>query len=132
MIIHTRIRNTVITCLKENFPDIQTYDGRPTHFDESELPIIAVYLTEPRPDPYYLDTSQWTAILHLELFLKSTVPDATLDKWVEEKLYPAVAEITGLGEVLTDMTPKGYDYDRDDEMSMWASVDLSYQIKYEM
>ncbi|ETT08716.1 phage tail terminator protein [Providencia alcalifaciens] len=132
MIVHTRIRNTVIQHLNERFPNIKTYDGRPTHFDESELPIIAVYLTEPRPDPYYLDSNQWTAILHLELFLKSSVPDATLDKWVEEKLYPAVADMTDLGEVITDMTPKGYDYDRDDEMSLWASVDLSYQIKYEM
>lgn len=132
MIVHTRIRNTVIQHLNERFPNIKTYDGRPTHFDESELPVIAVYLTEPRPDPYYLDSNQWTAILHLELFLKSSVSDATLDKWVEEKLYPAVADMTDLGEVITDMTPKGYDYDRDDEMSLWASVDLSYQIKYEM
>lgn len=51
---------------------------------------------------------------------------------MEEKLYPAIESMSNLGDVLTDMTPKGFDYDRDDEMALWASVDITYQIEYDM
>nr|WP_265494742.1 phage tail terminator protein [Providencia heimbachae] len=129
---HTKIRALIIDGIKAHIPNINIYDGRPVNFDESELPVIAVYLTEPRPDPKYLDASQWTAILHIELFLKAAKSDSVLDSWVEEKLYPAIESMSNLGDALTDMTTKGYDYDRDDEMALWASVDLTYQIEYEM
>ncbi|MBP6121092.1 phage tail terminator protein [Providencia sp.] len=129
---HTKIRALIIDGIKVHIPNINIYDGRPVNFDESELPVIAVYLTEPRPDPKYLDASQWTAILHIELFLKAAKSDSVLDSWVEEKLYPAIESMSNLGDALTDMTTKGYDYDRDDEMALWASVDLTYQIEYEM
>ncbi|WP_409264122.1 phage tail terminator protein [Providencia heimbachae] len=132
MIKHTKIRALIIDGIKAHIPNINIYDGRPVNFDESELPVIAVYLTEPRPDPKYLDASQWTAILHIELFLKAAKSDSVLDSWVEEKLYPAIESMSNLGDALTDMTTKGYDYDRDDEMALWASVDLTYQIEYEM
>lgn len=132
MISHTKIRELVIEGLKKSIPKLSTYDGRPVNFDENELPIVAVYLTEPRPDPEYLDSNQWTAILHIELFLKAAKTDSDLDKWVDEKLYPAIKSMTNLGDVLTDMTPKGFDYDRDDEMALWASVDITYRIEYEM
>ncbi|WP_368913654.1 phage tail terminator protein [Providencia sp. 1701011] len=132
MIKHTKIRELVIEGLKASIPKLSTYDGRPVNFDENELPVVAVYLTEPHPDPKYLDSNQWTAILHIELFLKAAKTDSDLDKWVEEKLYPAIKNITNLGDVLTDMTPKGFDYDRDDEMALWASVDITYQIEYDM
>ncbi|HDN2510172.1 TPA: phage tail protein [Providencia rettgeri] len=132
MIPHTKIRELVIEGLKKSIPKLSTYDGRPVNFDENELPVVAVYLTEPRPDPEYLDSNQWTAILHIELFLKAAKTDSDLDKWVDEKLYPAIKSMTNLGDVLTDMTPKGFDYNRDDEMALWASVDITYQIKYEM
>ncbi|OAT47006.1 phage tail terminator protein [Providencia heimbachae] len=132
MIKHTKIRTLIIDGIKAHIPNINLYDGRPVNFDESELPVIAVYLTEPHPDSNYLDSNQWMAILHVELFLKAAKTDSDLDKWVEEKLYPAIESISNLGDVLTDMTPKGFDYDRDDEMALWASVDLTYQIEYEM
>ncbi|WP_420029710.1 phage tail terminator protein [Moellerella wisconsensis] len=132
MIKHTKIRTLIIEGLKSHIPDLTIYDGRPVNFDESELPVIAVYLTEPRPIPEYLDLNQWSAILHIELFLKAAKSDSVLDSWVETKLYPAISQLTGLGDVVTDMTTKGYDYDRDDEMMLWASVDLTYQIEYEM
>ncbi|EPO2450610.1 phage tail terminator protein [Providencia rettgeri] len=132
MIKHTKIRQLVIEGLKTSLPKLSIYDGRPVNFDESELPVVAVYLTEPHPDPKYLDSNQWTAILHIELFLKAAKTDSDLDKWVEEKLYPAIENMSSLGDVLTDMTPKGFDYDRDDEMALWASVDITYQIEYDM
>lgn len=68
MIKHTKIRQLVIEGLKTSLPKLSTYDGRPVNFDESELPVVAVYLTEPHPDPRYLDSNQWTATLHIELF----------------------------------------------------------------
>ncbi len=132
MIKHTKIRTLIIEGLKSHIPNASLYDGRPVNFDESELPVIAVYLTEPRPIPKYLDSNQWSAILHIELFLKAAKSDSVLDSWVETKLYPAISQLTNLGDVITDMTTKGYDYDRDDEMMLWASVDLTYQIEYEM
>lgn len=132
MIKHTAIRNRVIEGLKPFIGDATLKDGRPVSIDDTELPVIAVYLTDAQPVQKYLDANIWTAVLHVELFLKSSNPDAKLDSWVEAKLFPAIATLTNLSEVINSMTPQGYNYDRDDEMAYWASVDLTYLIEYEM
>ncbi|MEQ4694503.1 phage tail terminator protein [Providencia manganoxydans] len=132
MIKHTKIRNIVIDGLKPFVGEATIYDGRVVSINENEFPVIAVYLTDVQPSPKYLDTNGWNAVLHIELFLKSSQPDAKLDEWVESKLFPAVAGMKRLGEAIDSITQQGFNYARDDEMSYWASVDLTYFIEYEM
>lgn len=132
MIKHTKIRNIVIDGLKPFVGNATIYDGRIVSINENEFPAIAVYLTDVQPSPKYLDVNGWNAVLHIELFLKSSQPDAKLDEWVESKLFPAISEMKRLGEVINSITQQGFNYARDDEMSYWASVDLTYLIEYEM
>lgn len=71
-------------------------------------------------------------MLHIVVYLKATQPDAALDQWVEEKIYPILNDIPELAPLVEAMSPVGYDYQRDDEMATWGAADLSYQLTYTM
>ncbi len=49
---------------------------------------------------------------------------------MEEKVYPALETIPALFPLIETMIPMGYDYQRDDEMATWGSVDLTYTLTY--
>ena len=130
---HSAIRAAVLAKLKADISDSVTwFDGRPAFLEEGDLPAVAVYLSNAEYTGATLDADDWQAVLHIEVFLKATNPDTALDNWLEEKVYPATEEIPGLEALIETMTPQGYDYQRDDEMATWGSVDLTYAITYSM
>ncbi|WP_312743905.1 phage minor tail U family protein [Cedecea neteri] len=130
---HSAIRAAVLAKLKADISDPVTwFDGRPAFLEEGDLPAVAVYLSDAEYTGATLDADDWQATLHIEVFLKATNPDTALDAWLEEKIYPALQEIPGLEALIETMTPQGYDYQRDDEMATWGSVDLTYAITYSM
>ena len=117
---HTAIRLAVLDQLKTSIPDRVTwFDGRPVFLEEQDLPALAVYLTDAEYTGESLDEDSWQAVLHIEVFLKSTTPDSALDAWMEEKVYPALETIPALFPLIETMIPMGYDYQRDDEMATW-------------
>ncbi|CVE38649.1 Phage minor tail protein U [Serratia marcescens] len=133
MIKHTAIRNAVLERCRSTITDDVTYfDGRPAFIDENDLPAVAVFLDDARYTGNELDTDSWRAMLHIVVYLKATQPDATLDQWVEEKIYPVLNDIPALSPLIETMSPVGYDYQRDDEMATWGAADLSYQLTYTM
>ena len=133
MIKHTAIRNAVLECCRSTITDDVTYfDGRPAFIDENDLPAVAVFLDDARYTGNELDTDSWRAMLHIVVYLKATQPDAALDQWVEEKIYPVLNDIPALSPLIETMSPVGYDYQRDDEMATWGAADLSYQLTYTM
>ncbi|CAH3665921.1 MULTISPECIES: phage minor tail U family protein [Serratia] len=133
MIKHTAIRNAVLERCRSTITDDVTYfDGRPAFIDENDLPAVAVFLDDARYTENELDTDIWRAMLHIVVYLKATQPDATLDQWVEEKIYPVLKDIPALSPLIETMSPVGYDYQRDDEMATWGAADLSYQLTYTM
>lgn len=130
---HSAIRAAVLAKLKADISDSVTwFDGRPAFLEEGDLPAVAVYLSDAEYTGATLDADDWQAVLHIEVFLKATNPDTALDNWLEEKVYPAMEGIPGLEALIETMTPQGYDYQRDDEMATWGSVDLTYAIIYSM
>lgn len=130
---HSAIRAAVLAKLKADISDSVTwFDGRPVFLEEGDLPAVAVYLSDAEYTGATIDADDWQATLHLEVFLKASNPDTALDTWLEEKIYPALQEIPGLEALIETMTPQGYDYQRDDEMATWGSVDLTYAITYSM
>ncbi|CAM3939465.1 phage tail terminator protein [Xenorhabdus thuongxuanensis] len=129
---HSTIRQAVIAALAPHANGATVFDGRPFFVDEQEFPAIAVYLTEAQSTDNAVDEDQWQVVLHIELFLKASQPDSELDKWVENTLYPALRHIPALSALIDAMSPIGYDYQRDDDMGLWGSVDLSYQLIYSM
>ncbi|NWC65150.1 phage minor tail U family protein [Cedecea sp. P7760] len=130
---HSAIRAAVLAKLKADISDSVTwFDGRPAFLEEGDLPAVAVYLSNAEYTGATLDADDWQAVLHIEVFLKATNPDTALDNWLEEKVYPAMEGIPGLEALIETMTPQGYDYQRDDEMATWGSVDLTYAITYSM
>lgn len=130
---HSAIRAAVLAKLKADISDSVTwFDGRPAFLEEGDLPAVAVYLSDAEYTGATLDADDWQAVLHIEVFLKATNPDTALDNWLEEKVYPAMEGIPGLEALIETMTPQGYDYQRDDEMATWGSVDLTYAITYSM
>ncbi|CAI2003261.1 TPA: phage minor tail U family protein [Serratia marcescens] len=133
MIKHTAIRNAVLERCRSTITDDVTYfDGRPAFIDENDLPAVAVFLDDARYTGGELDTDSWRAMLHIVVYLKATQPDAALDQWVEEKIYPILNDIPELAPLVEAMSPVGYDYQRDDEMATWGAADLSYQLTYTM
>lgn len=130
---HSAIRAAVLAKLKADISDSVTwFDGRPAFLEEGDLPAVAVYLSDAEYTGDTIDADDWQATLHIEVFLKASNPDTALDTWLEEKIYPALQEIPGLEALIETMTPQGYDYQRDDEMATWGSVDLTYSLTYSM
>lgn len=130
---HPQIRAAVLAALKRNITEQVTwFDGRPGFLDEEDLPAVAVYLTDARALDDNIDEDMWSALLHIEVFLKAKEPDSALDAWMEEKVYPALGDIPELLPLVELMNASGYDYQRDDEAMMWGSADISYSISYVM
>ncbi|MCM7772091.1 phage minor tail U family protein [Enterobacter asburiae] len=128
---HSAIRAAILAKLKSEITDTVTwFDGRPVFLEEQDLPAVAVYLSDAEYTGDSLDEDSWQAVVHIEVFLKASSPDSALDSWMEEKVYPAMAFIPGLTELVETFTPQGYDYQRDDEMATWGSVDFTYLITY--
>lgn len=130
---HTAIRAAVLDKLKGDIGDSVTwFDGRPVFLEEQDLPAVAVYLSDAEYTGDTLDEDSWQATLHVEVFLKAANPDSALDSWMEEKVYPSMASVPALASLIETITPQGYEYQRDDEMATWGSVDLSYSLNYSM
>ncbi|EBA2367864.1 phage tail protein [Salmonella enterica] len=128
---HSAIRAAILAKLKDEITDTVTwFDGRPVFLEEQDLPAVAVYLSDAEYTGDSLDEDSWQAVVHIEVFLKASSPDSALDSWMEEKVYPAMAFIPGLTELVETFTPQSYDYQRDDEMATWGSVDFTYLITY--
>ncbi|CAM8481304.1 phage minor tail U family protein [Morganella morganii] len=129
---HSAIRLTVADALRAHLGGTQVYDGRPVFLEESELPVVAVYLTDASPTDDVVDEDLWQAVLHIEVFLKASNPDSKLDEWMEDKIYPAMQSVPALAGLIETMSAAGYDYQRDDEMCLWGSADLTYHLTYSM
>ncbi|SFF37006.1 Phage minor tail protein U [Phytobacter palmae] len=130
---HPQIRAAVLNALKDNITDSVTwFDGRPAFLEVQDLPAVAVYLTDAQFTGAMVDEDQWSATLHIEVFLKADLPDAALDEWMESRIYPVLSDIPGLSDLIELMAPLGYDYQRDDEMATWGSADMQYSITYIM
>ncbi|EAQ6132013.1 phage tail protein [Salmonella enterica] len=130
---HSAIRQAIIAALKENDDGATTFfDGRPVVVEEDELPAVAVYLSDAQCTGSDVDGDVWSAVLHVEVFLKAAQPDGALDEQMENRVYPALANAKGLADIITIMLARGYDYQRDDQMAMWGSADLTYDITYTM
>lgn len=130
---HTAIRTAVLAKLKASITDsVSWFDGRPAFIEEHDLPALAVYLSDAKYTEDTLDEDIWQAVLHIEVFLKASQPDSALDSWMEEKIYPALTSIPDLSDVIETMVAQGCDYQRDDEMAIWGSVDLTYLLTYSM
>lgn len=130
---HPQIRAAVLDALKDNITDSVTwFDGRPAFLEVQDLPAVAVYLTDAQFTGAMVDEDQWSATLHIEVFLKADLPDAALDEWMESRIYPVLSDIPGLSDLIELMAPLGYDYHRDDEMATWGSADMQYSITYIM
>lgn len=133
MIKHTAIRNAVLARCRAVIGNSVTYfDGLPAFIDENDLPAVAVFIDGARYTKGSLDEDMWEAVLHIVVYLKANQPDAALDQWMEEKIYPALADIPEMSELAEKMVPVGYGYQRDDEMATWGAADLSYQLTYTM
>lgn len=133
MIKHAEIRNAVLARCRTMISDDVTYfDGRPAFIEENDLPAMAVFLDDARYTGNSLDEDSWRAMLHIVVYLKASQPDAALDLWVEEKVYPVLADIPEMASLAETMIPVGYNYQRDDEMATWGAADLSYQLTYTM
>ena len=130
---HPQIRAAVLDALKDNITDsVAWFDGRPAFLEVQDLPAVAVYLTDAQFTGAMVDEDQWSATLHIEVFLKADLPDAALDEWMESRIYPVLSDIPGLSDLIELMSPLGYDYQRDEDMSTWGSADMQYSITYIM
>lgn len=130
MMIHTGIRTVVLNALRNTIHDATFFDGRPAFLDTTDLPAVAVYLTDAESTGDYVDGDRWQAVLHVEIFLKSTDPDSALDSWMEREIYPVMQDVPTLMELIEGIKPIGYDYRRDEEATTWGSADFMHAVTY--
>lgn len=124
---HTQIRHAVLAKLESlSGSSAMLHDGLPVFIEPEELPALAVWLTDAQFAGQMLDESDWEAVLHVAVFLKAQAPDAELDLWMEEKIFPALEEVIDLENLINTMTPLGYDYQRDSEMATWGMAEITY------
>lgn len=130
---HSEIRKAILDRIKAIGGGKATYfDGRPGFVDTSDLPAVAVYLTEAKCVGSELDGDVWEATLHVEVYLKAAQPDSALDEWMECLIYPALQDIPALASLIRTLDAQGYEYQRDADMVTWGSADLTYTLTYDM
>lgn len=128
---HTQIRQAILA--NSGFlTGITTtlFDGLPAFIEPEDLPALAVWLSDAQYAGVMTDENDWQAVLHVAVFLKALAPDAELDAWMEEKIFPALEDVSGLENLIDTMTPLGYDYQRDSEMATWGMAEITYRITY--
>lgn len=128
---HTQIRQAILA--NPGFlSGIATtlFDGLPAFIEPEDLPALAVWLSDAQYAGVMTDENDWQAVLHVAVFLKAQAPDAELDAWMEEKIFPALEDVSGLENLIDTMTPLGYDYQRDSEMATWGMAEITYRITY--
>jgi len=128
---HTRIRHSVLAKLESlSGSSAMLHDGLPVFIEPEELPALAVWLTDAQYTGAMTDEDDWQAVLHVAVFLKAQAPDAELDAWMEEKIFPALEAVSGLESLIDTITPLGYDYQRDSDMATWGMAEITYRITY--
>ncbi|MFF91501.1 phage tail protein [Salmonella enterica] len=128
---HTQIRHAVLAKLESlSGSSAMLHDGLPVFIESEELPALAVWLTDAQYTGLMTDEDDWQATLHTAVFLRAQAPDTELDIWMEEKIFPALEEVSGLERLIDTMTPLGYDYQRDSEMATWGMAEITYRITY--
>lgn len=128
---HTLIRRAVLEKLESvTGAPVTLFDGLPAFVEQEDLPAIAVWLTDAQYTGLMTDEDDWQATLHTAVFLSAQAPDTELDIWMEEKIFPALEEVSVLERLIDTMTPLGYDYQRDSEMATWGMAEITYRITY--
>ncbi|EBS6057799.1 phage tail protein, partial [Salmonella enterica subsp. enterica serovar Weltevreden] len=103
---HTQIRQAILADLESLAGETVTlFDGLPAFIEPEDLPALAVWLTDAQYTGVMTDEDDWQAVLHVAVFLKAQAPDAELDTWMEEKIFPALEEVNGLERLIDTMTP---------------------------
>jgi hypothetical protein len=114
--IHPQIRKAVLDKLKSiNSGKIFWYDGRPAFLAPEELPAVAVYLTDAKATGGSIDEEEWEAVLHIEVFLKATLPiaswingwkPASIRRWLTFLSLPVSSKPSALPGTTTNVTMK--------------------------
>lgn len=128
---HTKIRQAVLAKLDGlSGTAVTLFDGLPAFIEPEDLPAFTVWLSDAQYTGVMTDEDDWQAVLHVAVFLKAQAPDAELDMWMEEKIFPALENVSGLENLIDTMIPQGYDYQRDSEMATWGMAEMTYRITY--
>ncbi|WP_097318347.1 phage minor tail U family protein [Escherichia coli] len=128
---HTQIRQAVLSRLKTTCRENTVlFDGLPAFIDAQELPAVAVWLSDAQYTGKMTDEDDWLAVLHVAVFIRAQAPDSDLDTWMDNIIYPALEDIPALYGLIDTMIPRGFNYQRDNDMATWAMAEITYQITY--
>lgn len=129
MQIHNQIRQEIIERIQNNLPNApRIYNGRAffTNIRE-ELPAICVYLDNAERSSKTLGDHEWTADLHIALFMPFSAGEPQLDQLAEQ--VDQLITFSGY-ENIEYVRGSAYGYDRDDDGFGWMSATLIYEIDY--
>ncbi|ELM3729954.1 phage tail protein [Edwardsiella piscicida] len=131
----TEIRKALVDefrrVLKDEPEEVAIFNGLPAFVDgEEELPAVSVHLSDIADDDEYLDDPKWRAVLHVTVFVKSSLPDSTLDSWASRFVFPVVPNCRELLRLCSSIDLVGCTYDRSDVAATWAALDVKYNITF--
>ncbi|GAB4592110.1 phage minor tail protein [Edwardsiella tarda] len=135
MSVITKIRSIVVDALipaVNNKKGVVVFDGLPAYIDENtELPAIAVHISDIKPSGEYLDEDLWRATLHITVLEQMGTPDSELDDWVSNIVIPVIDECGALARRCCSIDYSGMEYPRNDASAPCSVVDVLYDITYE-
>ncbi|SUH38001.1 phage minor tail protein U [Salmonella enterica subsp. enterica] len=105
---HTQIRLAILADLESMAGETSRCSMVCRHLlNLKTFPALAVWLTDAQYAGVMTDEDDWQAVLHVAVFLKAQAPDAELDTWMEEKIFPALEEVNGSGAPYRYHDPAG-------------------------
>lgn len=135
MIIHQKIRKTIVELLQPQMTGIQHfYSGRPLFIDiDQDKSALAVFIDDIQCNELSLCAHEWEATLNIAIYLKTSVGEDELDNIAEQvKGHLAQAiETESLPNELNEISLVEYSYEQDQTNRTWFVANIRYQIKYE-
>ena len=119
MIIHQKIRKTIVELLQPQMTGIQHfYSGRPLFIDiDQDKSALAVFIDDIQCNELSLCAHEWEATLNIAEQVKGHLAQAI--------------ETESLPNELNEISLVEYSYEQDQTNRTWFVANIRYQIKYE-
>lgn len=133
MIIHSKIRQSVLELLKANVSNVTSwYNGRLSFLNfEDDAPAISVFIDEVVGEPITTCFSSMNAELTVQVYLKAgNEAQNKLDEYAQQIHDAIIRQWQDLGPI-KELYFNRFGYDQDSQQATWHTANITFQITYE-
>lgn len=119
------IRNDIFNKMNGAIDGVQTYhNGRPLVLDDTQLPVLAVYLDDLQTGDDNLGGSYWNAKLNITAYVPGNIGDSGLDD-LSEQIISYMDNIE-TDSHLEELQLDNLTYQHDENGFVWRAVNIKY------